>query len=366
MSKIGPIAPFNTIGRAEIAAAIDAIKRGPLSGYLGGGAGGGYYIQKLENEWAAKFGVKHAIACNSATSGLMAAAFAVGLGSGDRFLCSPYTMSAGAAAPMFTGATPLFWDISPNTFNIDPLNMSGLRLKAVFLTHLFGMGIDEGWWAGWAHQNGYKVVVDASQSPFSMYDGVYNGTIGDIGIFSLNIHKHIQAGEGGIIVTNNDDLAHCCRSFINHGEMAGGAIGLNLRMTEPTAAIACVQLSMADKIISDRIELAMRIIDAVDVLPWPYIHPDVRHVFYAIPWLVPSGWDRDAFVRKVNEQGVPLRAGYVEPLYKLPAFQKYASPCPVTEDVQKRLVLWENCAWTPTNKQIKQIGAAFRKATHEH
>lgn len=223
---IGKIKPFNSFGPAEYAAMIefasDAEDTGtPLSGYLAGKERGGYRVVALETAWAKTFKVKHAIACNSATSGLMAAAFAVGLGPGDRFLCPAMTMSATAAAPMFTGATPIFGDVDERYFALIRGDGATPEVKAVFLTHLFGCAIDEAWWTGWCRQNGIKLVVDAAQSPLAWEpkSDRYTGTIADIGVYSLNCHKPIQAGEGGVCVTNDDELALKMRMFINHAEV---------------------------------------------------------------------------------------------------------------------------------------------------
>src|SRR6266404_2833560 len=135
---IGEIKRFNSIGFDEHSAIgrlfMDAQEL-PLSGYLAGKQRGGYYVCKLEDAWAATFKVKHAIACNSATSGLMAAAFAVGLKPGDQFICPAMTMSATVAAPMFTGATPLFCDVEDETFGMDWMSEP---CRAIVITNLFG------------------------------------------------------------------------------------------------------------------------------------------------------------------------------------------------------------------------------------
>lgn len=140
---IGPIKRYNSIGQDERDIVEDAIGR-DLSGFLAGQERGGFYVCALEDDWCETFGVKHAIAVNSATSGLMAAAFAVGLGKGDQFLVPAMTMSATAAAPMFTGARPRFCDVEDRYFSLSPGDITG-SIKAVFLTHLFGAAIDESW-----------------------------------------------------------------------------------------------------------------------------------------------------------------------------------------------------------------------------
>jgi len=360
---IGPVKPFNSIGPEEKMEASIAMV-GALSGYLAGKERGGYFVRSLEDAWCETFGVKHAIACNSNTSGLMAASFVVGLRRRDHFVCPAMTMSATAAAPMFTGATPLFADVSDIDFGLKCPPMPD-TVKAIFTTNLFGhaseLGRNE--WAV-SKTDPVYLIEDNAQSPFAMAHGRHVGTLGTIGVYSLNVHKPLQAGEGGIIVTNDDAIAAELRAFINHGEHVSDRIGLNLRMPEVCAAIARVQLRRGKEIIAGRIEQAEAIIAAIGDIPGlrpPVVREGCTHVYYAIPFLVEN--NRAAFCAALRAEGVPIVEGYVDPLYRMPAFSQFARPCPVAEDLHdRRLLYWENCAWSPTSDQIKQIGDAFQKA----
>jgi dTDP-4-amino-4,6-dideoxygalactose transaminase len=358
---------FNSFGVAEQSALeVFAASAGmglPLSGYLAGQERGGFHVQTLEENWAKAFHVKHAIACNSATSGLMAAAFAVGLRSGDQFACPAMTMSATAAAPMFTGATPFFVDVESETFGITtdlPYDMP------VFATNLFGHPAQLGTLRRWCDANHTVLIEDNSQSPFAMEGGKFTGTVGDIGVFSLNVHKPLQCGEGGMIVTDEDDMAERMRAFINHGEHAGPEIGLNLRMPEVCAAIALVQLQRGEQIVQSRIDQATAILAAIGDIPGlrpPITRPNCRHVYYTIPFLIER--NRAEFCAALRAEGVPIVEGYVDPLYRLPAFAKYARDCPVAEELHdRRLFYFENCAYDLTADQIAEIGVAFRKAAN--
>jgi dTDP-4-amino-4,6-dideoxygalactose transaminase len=317
-----------------------------------------------------RFKVKHAIACNSATSGLFAAAHAVGLSRGDRFICPALTMSATAAAPALTGATPLFCDVDRMTFILDPEAYNGepIGVKAVFLTHLFGLAQYETWWKTWCDRNDCKLIVDAAQAPFAVDDGVLAGTAAHIGVYSLNVHKHIQCGEGGIVVTNDDGLALAVRRCINHGELDGSdQLGLNLRMTEVTAGIALVQLRRADELIEGRIDQAEHIIQAIGKIPRlvpPCLLPGARHIYYTLPFRYTG--DRGWFVRALIAEGVPLTSGYTPPLYRWPVFRHCGLKCRNAETLHDdELFYFENCRYTPTPEQIEQIGDAFRKvASH--
>lgn len=369
--------PFDTVASEEMHAVCLATANWPLSGYLAGDRRGGRHVVELEDQWAATFKVKHAIACNSATSGLLAAAFAIGLKPGDRFAVPAMTMSATAAAPMFTGAKPFFCDVDSTTFGLldePPFD------APMFITNLFGMPAHLQRNRQWCDEHHVVMIEDNSQSPFAWEYGKFTGTVGHIGVFSLNIHKPIQCGEGGVIVTDDDHLADRMRAFINHGEHLGNEIGLNLRMPEVCAAIARVQLQRGEEIIQSRIDQATAILAAIpeiDGLQKPVVRPQCRHVYYTIPFVLADRigtansdintiWmdtQRTRFCAALREEGVPIVEGYVPPLYRMPAFQRFARPCPVAEDLHdRRLFYFENCAYDVTLDQAEQIGEAFRKA----
>lgn len=361
------IKAFNTTGNGErrelLLGLLAKDREMPLSGYLAGKERGGAYVCALEDAWARTFKVKHAIACNSATSGLLAAAFSVGLKAGDHFAVPAMTMSATCAAPMFTGATPYFVDVEDETFGLD-LGAMPDTTKAIFSTNLFGhpspLGRNE-----WDKNCGTYLIEDNSQSPFAWAHDRYAGTMGHIGVFSLNVHKPLQCGEGGVVTTDDDELAKRLRLFINHGEHGGDQIGLNLRMPEVCAAIAMVQLRRGEQTIQNRIDQARAILAAIGDIPGlrlPIVREGCRHVYYIIPFLLDD--NRDEFVVALRDQGVPIVDGYVPPLYRMPAFARFARPCPVAEDLHdRRLFYFENCAHDVTLAQAEQIGDAFRWAT---
>lgn len=374
---IGEIKPYNSFGDADLHAmhdfAIEVLQGRLLSGYLAGRERGGDMVRTLEDKWCETFGVKYAIACNSATSGLLAAAFVVGLRRGDTFVCPAMTMSATAAAPMFTGAIPEFRDVEDETFGLDPAPIAG-DIRAVFSANLFGHPARLGH-ALMRHSTAPLYhIEDNSQSPFAMFEnGRFAGTHSHIGVWSLNVHKHIQCGEGGMVTTDDGKMAVRLRAFINHGENSGGPIGLNLRMPELCAAVALTQLNRGKEIVQDRVDQAEAILAAIGDIPGirlPVVREGCTHVYYTIPFLLDdktfAGPRRSMFCAALRGQGVPIVEGYVEPLYRLPAFKRFARPCPMAEDLQdRRLFYFENCAWSPTSDQIKLIGDAFRKAAKE-
>ncbi len=349
----GELKPFNTIGKEEAKAAYEATLKGPLSGYLGGQRTGGYYVERLERAWEEAFNVKHAVSCNSATSGLLLSCLAAGVDGNSTVVTTPFTMSATAAAPAFLGAKVLFDDIEADTFSL----WSDYK-GTVITTNLFGHP---------ARQTlGSFVIEDNAHGIFAKDDGYYSGTIGNIGVFSGNIHKQIHCGEGGMCVTNDSALADRMRLFRNHSEMAGLPPGLNLRLTEVQAAIWYQQLLKGPKIVAERIEIADFLIDATKDWPGMIVPPTIRegctHSFYMVAWKV--ALDRKNFVAAMRAEGVPLGCGYVQPLYHLPAFKKGAEPvnCPLAETMwSTMLVTYENCGFSPTKLQLKQFAEAFKK-----
>jgi dTDP-4-amino-4,6-dideoxygalactose transaminase len=211
--------PFSTINWRESDLLRKALNA-PLSGYLGGKPSTGYYINRLQDEWCKAFGVKHAIACNSATSGLLAACMAVGIGPGSVVWTTAYSMSATAACAKVLGATIVFIDIETTRFSLDITSVpTGPLPKCIIVTNLFGHPAYLTSIRSWCDCNNVCMIEDNAQGPFASEDGRYAGTIGHVGVFSMNIHKHLQCGEGGMIVTDNDDLALRLEDAINHGEL---------------------------------------------------------------------------------------------------------------------------------------------------
>ena len=205
-SKSWPV--HTTIGVEEKQAACEVIEGRNLSLYEGNYFAeepfsfmGGPYVNTLEKEWAAFYGIKHAVAVNSATSALYAAVGACGLGPGDEVIVSPFTMSASAAAPLIYNAIPVFADIDSRTFNLDPKSIEECitkRTKAIIVIHIMGHPADMDPIMELAKKYHLKVIEDCAQAHGALYKDRFVGTIGDIGLFSLNVNKTIEVGEGGV------------------------------------------------------------------------------------------------------------------------------------------------------------------------
>lgn len=340
-----------TIGDAEKQAVMRVMESGNLSGFFGSPGPqwlGGPMVRKFEQKWASQYGFAHAISVNSWTTGLMTAIGAVGIAPGDEVIVSPYTMSASATSILFYGGIPVFADIDPDTFNISASTIAPCitpRTKAIMVVHLFGQAADMDPIMEIARKYQLKVIEDAAQAPGIHYKGRPVGAIGDIGGFSLNYHKHIHTGEGGMLVTNDAQLALRCQLIRNHGENLVEAqhvenidnlLGSNYRLTELQAAIGCAQLDRLDGHLQHRQRLAkyfsQRLVDIPGLTP-AKVSEGSEHAYYLYPVkyeATVTGLSRSAFVRAVNaelptahvwEQTGWVEA-YVRPLYLAPLYKK--------------------------------------------
>lgn len=335
-----------TTGHAEEKAAVRAIRSGYLSLFEGSytpdapfSFRGGPEVQRLERMWSDRYGCRHAVAVNSATSGLYMAIGALGIGYGDEVIVSPYTMSACALAPLIYGAISVFADVEPSTGCLDPRSIERLvspRTKAVLVVHQFGIPADMDAIMRIARAKGLKVIEDCAQAHDATVGGKPVGTIGDIGVFSLNVNKTIQTGEGGVCTTDDDDLAYRLQLIRNHGEAVAGPAGykditniagFNYRMTEVLAAVAQEQLKKLKGLNAARLRLVDRLtrgLKGLDFLAPLTPRARSRATWYVYPLrFLPeaAGTTRDAFVKAVRAEGAVFYQGYVRPLYLQPLYQ---------------------------------------------
>jgi len=300
---------------------------------------GGPEVQALENEWNEYYGSKYSVSVNSATSGLYMAIGALGIGYGDEVIVSPYTMSACAMAPMIYGAIPVFADVD-DMGSLDPKSIKTLvspRTKAILVVHQFGIPAQMDEIMEIANEYNLKVIEDCAQAHGAKYRGQYVGTIGNIGVFSLNVNKTIQSGEGGVCVTNDKDLHYRLALIRNHGEAVVEAAeydditniaGFNYRMTELQAAVCRVQLNILDGLNAERLKLVKQLNNGLrefDFLVVPEEKYDCESTYYVYPLKFLSeiaGIKREQFVEAVNAEGINFFQGYVKPLYTQPVYQK--------------------------------------------
>jgi dTDP-4-amino-4,6-dideoxygalactose transaminase len=341
----------STMGDTEKKAVMEVMESGELSGFFGSPSPqwlGGEKVKQFERKWADNYGFKHAISVNSWTTGLMTAVGAMGIGPGDEVIVSPYTMSASATAILFYGGIPVFADIDPETFNITAATIKSLitpRTKAIMVVHIFGQTAEMEDIMALARKHSLKVIEDGAQSPGVKYKGKPICSFGDIGGFSLNYHKHIHTGEGGILVTNDDQVALRCQLIRNHGENLvevlpieelTNMLGSNYRLTELQAAIGIAQLDRLDGYVAHRQGLASyfgKQLAEISGLTPAKVVDGAEHAYYLYPVKYNSsvtGISRKAFVQAVNAELPPVKvweqtgfiAGYIKPLYLAPLYQK--------------------------------------------
>lgn len=348
-----PFPPHVTTGKEERDAADRVLKSGILSKYLGcwhPNFYGGKEVQALEKEWAKYFKVKHAIAANSATSGLNIAVGAIGVGPGDEIITTPFTMSATASSILVFNAIPVFADIEEDYYCISAKSVAERitpRTKAIMAVDLFGQPYDAFNINKLARKHGLRVIEDCAQAPGAFYGNRYAGTISDIGVFSLNYHKHIHCGEGGMVVTNDDKLAERMRLIRNHAEAVVGdrdikdlvsMLGFNFRMTEIQAAITRSQLKrlkgLADKRVKN-VKYLEKKLKSIPGIEAPKVREGCTHVYYQHAMKFNediAGIDRKTFTDAVKaelapvkfreSEGVQLDIGYCEPLYLQPLYRE--------------------------------------------
>jgi len=338
-----PFPEYVTIGEEEKRGVMEVLDSAKLSNFLGTWSPeffGGHKVRQLEQDWAQYFGTKHAVSVNSATSGLNAAVGAAGIGPGDEVIVSPYTMTASATAALVYGAIPVFADIDPQIFCITPESIKKCitpYTKAIIVVDIFGHPADMDEIMDIARDHDLVVIEDAAQAPGAKYNGRYAGTLADMGVYSLNYHKTIHCGEGGVVVTNNDDYAERLQLIRNHAEVVVkdkgiknlvNMIGFNYRMTEIEAAIAIEQLKKLEKLLIPRIKaaeyLTKHLSEFQGIVP-PHVKPGVRHGYYVYPIIYNAekiGVPRESFVAALKAEGIPMGSGYVEPIYLEPCYQQ--------------------------------------------
>lgn len=352
---------YKPLGEEEVQAAKEVVESGVLSQYLGvwhPDFFGGPKVQAFERQWESHFGIKHAITFNSWTSGLVAAVGAIDVEPGDEVIVSPWTMSASATAILHWNAIPVFADIEPETFCLDPASVErniSPYTKAIMSVDIAGHSADMDALREIADAHGLKIISDTAQAPGAMYKGKYAGTLADIGGYSLNYHKHIHTGDGGVAVTDDDDLADRLRLIRNHAEAVVGAkevtnlnnmIGHNFRLGEIECAIGMEQLKKLERQVETRQRIARTLDDGLSGLrglQTPIVKDDCTHVYYAYTLKFDEesvGVSRDQVFAALVAEGVPALGAKYQNIHLLPMYQQkmaYGSNgFPWTSDICRR------------------------------
>lgn len=337
-----PFKKYNPIGKEEVRAAKKVIESGVLSKFIGAwheDFNGGPKVKEFEQRAAKYFGVNYAITVNSWTSGLIAAVGAIGIEPGDEIIVTPWTMSASATAILHWNAIPVFADINSENYNLDPQEIEKCIspfTKAIIVADIFGQSADMDEIMEIAKTHNLKVISDTAQSPGALYKSRFAGTCADVGGFSLNYHKHIHTGEGGIVVTNDSEIAERLQLIRNHAEVVvagkgvknlSNMVGYNFRLGEIECAIGIEQLKKLDTLVEGRRKLAEALTENLSDLPGlvtPKKNNDRTNVYYVYPMqlnLETLGVGRDTICDALIAEGVDVVRGY-QNIHLLPLYQK--------------------------------------------
>jgi len=334
-TKTIPIAA-PSLGPEEIESAIRVL----CSGQLAQGAA----VADFERRFAAYTGTKHAVAVNSGTAALHVALLAAGIGPGDEVITTPFTFVATANAILYCGARPVFADIEPDTFNISPEEIRRKitsKTRAVVVVHLYGQpcAMDES--TALCRDAHLTLIEDACQAHGAEYRAKKVGAFG-IGCFSFYPTKNMTTGEGGMITTDDAEVAERCRMIRSHGQRERykfEMLGFNYRMTEVAAAIGIEQLQKLDGFNDKRIENAVILIHNLDIdrRDKPILGPNRSHVFHQFTM---RAYLRDELAAYLASQGIGTGIYYPVPLHKQPLYLSlgYHDSLPVAEQAAREVL----------------------------
>lgn len=312
----------------------------------------GPHVKAFEEEVAAYLGVKHAIGVNSGTDALVIGLKAAGIGAGDEVITTPFTFFATAEAISLVGATPVFADIDPQTFNINPDLIEPAitpRTKAILPVHLYGQAAAMDAVMELAAKHHLTVIEDTAQAFGGEHKGKKLGAIGDAGCFSFFPSKNLGAfGDAGLLATNNDQLAAAARMLRVHGgrqKYFNETIGYNSRLDELQAAILRVKLPYIDQWNESRRQAASRYHTLLSGLPGllvPALTPDAGHVCHQYTVRIGEG-RRDFVQQHLAAKDIGTMVYYPLPLHRLPPYAGLNASCPAAEALAKEVLslpLW--------------------------
>ncbi len=322
----------------EERAAVDRVLR---SGMLAQGP----EVKAFEEEFSAHVGGRHCVAMNSGTSALHLGFIAAGIQPGDEVIVPSFSFAATANSVALAGGTPIFADIDPRTFNLDPDHVETLitnKTKAIMPVHLYGHLADMARFEEISNKHGVQIIEDAAQGHLASLNGRNAGEFGVLASFSFYPTKNMTAGEGGMVVTDSSEIARTLRLLRNQGQeirYQNEIIGFNTRMTDIHAAIGRVQLAKLPGWTRIRQENAAYLNANLKGVVTPYLQPGTTHSYHQYTIRVPGGsaQKRDAFMAAIIEKGVGCGVYYPTPIHRLPSFN-LSLDLPQTELVIKECV----------------------------
>lgn len=329
-------------------------------------------LPEFEQKFAQYMGVKHAIAVSSGTAGLHIALISLNIGKDDAVITTPFSFIASANCILLAGATPLFVDIEPNTFNIDPGKINqyleshctrdertnaitdkktGKCVKAILPVHVFGQPCDMGKIMQLADEYNLHVVEDACEAIGAEWEGKKVGTFGIAGVFAFYPNKQMTTGEGGMIITNDDKVAFLCRSLRNQGRddgmgwLAHRRLGYNYRLSDINCALGIVQLERIDEMLGKRAFVAAHYNELLkDALTIPVTTVGSKRSWFVYVVLlneISSKKDRDDILIKLTEQGIGCN-NYFPPIHLQPFYREMfgykEGAFEITEHISERTI----------------------------
>ncbi|MBU6364281.1 MAG: DegT/DnrJ/EryC1/StrS family aminotransferase [Acidobacteria bacterium] len=332
-------------------------------------------VTRFEQMWADRIGTKHAVACSSGTAGLHCCLHALGVGPGDEVITSSFSFVASANVILYTGATPVFAEVDPLTFNMDPAAVEAAitpRTKAILIVDIFGYPADVPALVDIAHRHGLGIVEDACQSIDGDLNGRKLGSFGHPAVFGFYANKQLTTAEGGVVLTDDDELYTLLKSLTNQGRSDDGAwlvhsrLGFNYRLSDVHAAIGIAQLERLDWMQDARARIAgmyqerMQHVDGVTPM---YEGPQRRSWFVYAPRL-DADLDRDAIIGRLEADGVSakpyLPCIHLQPYYR-EAHGHGPGELPITEAISaSTIALPFFCEMT--EEQVHRVCGALDRA----
>jgi dTDP-4-amino-4,6-dideoxygalactose transaminase len=314
-------------------------------------------VKAFEQEVAQYLGVKYAVTLNSGTDALIIGLLAAGIGPGDEVITTPFTFFATAEAISQVGATPVFLDVDECTYNMDLSQLEAAitpKTKAIIPVHLFGHTVDMGFVTEIAKKHHILVIEDTAQAFGAEYQGQKAGTIGNIGCFSFFPSKNLGAyGDGGLLVTNNEEFAHKAAMLRVHGSKRkyyNEVIGYNSRLDEVQAALLRIKLPNIDRWNEGRRQASntyKELLSDVEGIVLPVEESYAKHVFHQYTIRVTNG-KRDEVQAKLEKVGVSTMIYYPIPVHQLPVYESLGITMPKAEKLAAEVLS------LPIWPQIKQ------------
>jgi dTDP-4-amino-4,6-dideoxygalactose transaminase len=376
------------MGQKELEELAGVVRSGQL------GRHGGTKVKELERRFAERYGVEHAIAVSSGSAAVHTAIATIDPNPGDEIITTPCSDFGTIMGVLFQNAIPVFADLDPETFCLDPASVEARitgRTRAIVAVHLFGGLANMDALLAIGERHGIPVIEDCAQVQLSTLHGRLAGTMGTIGCFSFNNTKHLNCGEGGMVVTNDDAFARRARLFADKAWPRDEAdryslfLGQNYRLNELEAAVALAGLRRLEENVAARRRAAERIHERVAGLPGltiPRQLDGAESSYWILHLLVDDSLDAAAIAAALRAEGVPFSAKYVTPLYTWPVLRDkrtygesgfpFDSPyttrpfdyapglCPVFERQRERLILISlDEQWT--DRDADDVAAALVK-----